>query len=294
MKKYFFPLLLCFIFLFPLSLKSKQFYVKMNFGLLTGGNITDSWQLNPEYYDYTISKVEKSNPGLDLTLEFIFQIHPNIGFSVGSGYVSRNLAGSTGQFTSTDMTETVRDFACSPELSSEMIPVYLTAIFSFPVRSSVQINFLAGLGYYLGKIKGSKIVENYQEYTNPSMIANRLMWKFESHANAIGLHAGAGIDLAFSSNMFFSIEALYKVAKFKDFKVSVQEIRDGVAELQAVLIGETGEDLGGDSTFLYAQKIKDVDARKDIDYRITHFKYSGISFRAGFKFKFLDEKEVCF
>ena len=258
----------------------------MNFGLFTGGNVADSWQLDPEYYDYTITRGEKSNPGLDLSLEFIFQLHPNIGFSLGSGYVSKNLAGSAGQFTSTDINETVRDFACSPELSSEMIPIYLTAIFSFPARSSVQIYFLGGLGYYWGKIKGSTIVENYQEYTNPSMIANRLMWKFESRANAIGFHAGAGMDFNISTNMFLSVEAFYRAATFKDFKVSVQEIRDGVPHFHAVSIGETGEDLGGDTTFFYAQKIKDVDARKDIDYRITHFKHSGISFRAGLKFKF--------
>jgi len=286
MKKYFFPYLLCFIFLFPLSLESKQIYVKMNFGLFTGGNVTDSWQLNPEYYDYTITKGERTTPGLDFSLEFIFQIHPNIGLSLGTGYISRNLSGSLGQFTSLDTNEVVRDFSCSPGLSSEMIPVYLTAIFSFPVSSSVQINFLGGAGYYLGDIKGSKIVEIYQEYTNPSMIANRLIWKFESKANAVGYHGGMGVDVSFSSHMDFSFEALYKAVDFKDFKVSVQKIRDGVPHVHAETIGETGEDLGGDTTFFYVQKIKDVDVRKDIDYRITHFKYSGISFRAGLKFKF--------
>ncbi len=36
---------------------------------------------------------------------------------------------------------------------------------------------------YLGRIKGAEIVVGHGELDNPSMIANRLIWKFESSAN---------------------------------------------------------------------------------------------------------------
>lgn len=287
MKKYVFPVIFGLLLLCPSSVESKQLYVKMNFGLFTGGNINDSWHLNQGYYDYTLTQGKKTGSGLDFSLEFIFELHPNISFSLGSGYISRSLYGSKGRFTPFGTDEAVENFSCSPKLSSEMIPIYLTAIFSFPVKSSIQLNFLGGVGYYLGKIKGTEIVNLYGELDNPSMIANRLVWKFESSANAIGFHTGIGIDMALPLDMFFCFEALYRVASFKKLKTSVQKITAvGVPNVYAKAIGETGEDLGVDSTFFYVQKIREVEEQKDIDYRVSHFNYSGFSFRVGLKFKF--------
>jgi len=287
MKKYVFPVIFGLYLLCPISVESKQLYVKMNFGLLIGGNVNDSWHLNQKYYDYALTQGKKIGPGQDLSLEFIFQLHPNISFSLGSGYISRSLSGSAGRFTPLGIDEVVENFSCSPKISSEMIPIYLTAILSFPVNPSVQLNFLGGIAYYLGNIKGTEIVGEYGERDNPSMIANRLIWKFESSAKTIGFHAGTGIDMALPLNMFFCFEALYRVVSFKKFKTSVQKMTaSGVPEVLAHLIGETGEYLGVGSTFFYVQKIREVEEQKDIDYRVSHFNYSGFSFRAGLKFKF--------
>ena len=287
MKKYVFPVIFGLLLLCPFSVESKQLYIKMNFGLITGGNINDSWHLNQGYYDYTLTQGKKTGPGLDCSLEFIFELHPNISFSLGSGYISRSLYGRISRFTIFGTDEAVKNFSCSPKFISEMIPLYLTAIFSFPVKSSIQLNFLGGVGYYLGKIKGAEIVSGYGELDNPSMIANRLIWKFESSANTIGFHTGTGIDMALPLDMFFCFEVIYRVASFKKLKTSVQKMTaSGVPHILAVMIGETGEDLGVDSTFLYVQKIREVEEQKDIDYRVSHFNYSGFSFRAGLKFKF--------
>jgi len=287
MKKYVFPVIFGLLLLCPFRVESKQLYVKMNFGLLTGGNINDSWYLNQGYYDYTLTRVKKTGPGLDFSLEFIFELHPNISFSIGSGYISRSLYGRISRFTIFGTDEAVENFSCSPKLSSEMIPIYLTAIFSFPVKSSIQLNFLGGVGYYLGKIKGTEIVGERGELDNPWMIANRLLWKFESRVNAIGFHTGIGIDMALPLDMFFCFEAIYRVASFKNLKTSVQKMTpSGVPYFYAVQIGETGEDLGVDSTFFYVQKIREIEEQKNIDYRVSNFDYSGFSFRVGLKFKF--------
>jgi len=287
MKKYVFPVIFGLLLLCPFSVESKQLYVKMNFGLLTGGNINDSWHLNQGYYDYTLTRVKKTGPGLDFSLEFIFELHPNISFSLGSGYISRSLYGRISRFTILGTDEVVENFSCSPKLSSEMIPIYLTAIFSFPVKSSIQLNFLGGVGYYLGKIKGTRIIGELGELNNPWMIANRLIWKFESRVNAIGFHTGIGIDMALPSDMFFCFEAIYRVASFKNLKTSVQKMtQSGVPRLYAEVLGLTGEDLGVDSTFFYIQRIREIEEQKNIDYRVSHFSYSGFTFRVGLKFKF--------
>lgn len=287
MKKYVFPVIFGLLLLCPSRVESKQFYVKMNFGLFTGGNINDSWHLNQEYYDYTLTRVKKTGPGMDFSLEFIFELHPNFSFSLGSGYINRSLYGRISQFTIFGTDEVVENFSSAPKLSSEMIPFYLTAIFSFPVKSSIQLNFLGGVGYYLGKIKGTEIVGEHGELSNPWMIANRLIWKFESSVNAIGFHTGIGIDMALPLDMFFCFEAIYRVANFKKLKTSVQKMTlSGIPHIYAVVIGETGEDLGVDSTFFYFQRIREIEEQQDIDYRVSHFNYSGFSFRAGLKFKF--------
>lgn len=287
MKKYVFPVIFGLLLLCPFSVESKQLYVKMNFGLLTGGNISDSWHFNQGYYDYTFTRVKKTGPGLDFSLEFIFELHPNISFSLGSGYISRSLYGRISRFTIFGTDEVVENFPCAPKLSSEIIPFYLTAIFSFPVKSSIQLNFLGGVGYYLGKIKGTEFVGERGELNNPWMIANRLIWKYESTVNAIGFHTGIGIDMALPSDMFFCFEVIYRVASFKKLKTSVQKMtQSGVPRLYAEVLGLTGEDLGVDTTFFYIQRIREIEEQKDIDYRVSHFNYSGFSFRAGLKFKF--------
>jgi hypothetical protein len=41
----------------------------------------------------------------------------------------------------------------SPELRSEIYPFYLSGIFSFPVMGGIEVNFIGGIGYYIGNIE---------------------------------------------------------------------------------------------------------------------------------------------
>ncbi len=284
MRKHLYPIILGLILMSPLNLESKQFFVKMAFGISSGSrNITDSWHLNPGMYDYTVSQGEKPGLEMDLALELIVQIHPNIGLSLGTGYFSRKLKGSTRLFTPFGQNEPVENFSLAPELASDITPIYLTAILTFPIKPSLQVNFQGGIGYYLGSIRGGKLEEGYEADINPAMIANRLLWKFESNANTIGFHAGIEIDIALHGNMFFFVETLYREASFKRFEASLREnTNQGLSNG----IGETGENLGEDSTFFYAQKVLSTEQEKDIDYRISNFNFSGFSFRVGLKIGF--------
>jgi len=283
MKKFVFPVILGFLLLWPLRLESKRLLAKMTFGLSSGGNITDAWHLNPEFYDFTLSQGEKPNPGTDLALELIYQLHPNIGLSLGTGYISRRLNGSAGFFIPQGQNEPVENFSLTPELISDITPIYLSAMLTFPFKPSFRVNFQGGIGYYLGSIRSGEIEENYAADINPAMIANRLLWKFESKAKAIGFHAGAGVDIALYENIFFFIEALYRTASFKELKTSLQGITNAGL---AAGVGQTGENIGEDSTFFYAQKVLKVEKEKDMDYRIFRYDFSGFSFRVGVKIGF--------
>lgn len=283
MRKYIYPIILGLILMIPLNLESKGFFVKMAFGISSGGDISDSWNLNPGLYDYTQSQGEKSGREMDLALELIFQIHPNIGLSLGTGTFSKRIHGSTRIFTPFGSGEPVANFSLAPELISDITPIYLTAILTFPIMPSFQVNIQGGIGYYWGSIRGGKLDENWEADINPAMIANRLLWKFESSANAIGFHAGAEIDIAVHGNVFFFMEALYREGNFKKFNAS---LRNNTNPGLSNGIGQTGEDLGEESTFFYAQKVISVEQEKDIDYRISKLKFSGYSFRVGLKIGF--------
>ncbi|MEE9164831.1 MAG: hypothetical protein V3U15_01055, partial [Nitrospinota bacterium] len=107
---------------------------------------------------------------------------------------------------------------------------------------------------------------------------------FKSNAHSLGYHAGAGIDFDLSLNLFLSLEALYRVVNFREFKTHLIQLLGFGAFF--VSSAEEIENLAEDSTFLYAQQIRGEENAGDIDYRISNFSYSGFSFRVGLKFKF--------
>ncbi len=283
MRKYVYPIIIVLILLNPIILASKQLYVKMSLGVSTGGDITDSWHLDSQLYDYTLSPGEKAESGMDLALEAIFNLNPNFGLSLGTGLISRSMSGRPSHFIPFGQDEPVDSFDLSPKLSSNMTPVYLTAVLSIPMKSLFQVNFFGGIGYYFGHVKGTKIVELYEEADNPSMIANRLLWKYESSVNGLGYHAGAGIDIDLRGDMNFFVEGLYRAVDFEEFNTSVLKVTNAAPANAA---GVIGENLGEETTLFYAQKVFAVEEEKNIDYRISRLDVSGFSVRVGIKFGF--------
>jgi len=279
MKKYILAGLLGFVLILPLSLESKQLFVQMSFGLMYEGHVEDSWHLNTDHYSFSSVQGKRTSPGMDITLEFIYQFHPNFSLAVGTGYISRTLNGSSGLFSSSEG-DSYQEFSLSPALRSEINPFYLSCIFSFPVMSGVKANFIGGVGYYIGKIKctGEKL-------EGKSGYLLHLSGLFESNAHTLGYHVGTGIDFDLSLNLFFSVEALYRVVNFRKFKTQVTPF-SGTAFYFASSAEEIENLVAADSTFLYELQFFGEEDVGDIEYRVSNFSYSGFSFRAGLKFKF--------
>ena len=141
MKKYVLPGILCFLLFRPLALVSKQLFLKMSVGLFPGGKVHDVWQSTTNYYNYQTIIGESTNPGLDVSLEFIYKLNRNFGFSLGIGHISRSLNGNTARFTPPATSDFIGDFFYSPEFNAEVYPIYLSAIFSFFIIPSIQWNF---------------------------------------------------------------------------------------------------------------------------------------------------------
>ena len=294
MKKYILPAILCFFSLFPFTLESKQLFVKMSFGLLPWGEVHDAWYTTTDYYDYSAIQGEKTYPGLDISLEFIYQLNSNIAFSLGTGYFSKSLNSNTGRFTTPDTGDFVGTFSYTPELSSDVYPFCLSVIYSFSVMPKARWNFLGGIGYYFGRIRCKKAVKT-AEGVGTAALWNYIAWKLESNSSAVGFHVGTGIDFDLSLNMFFSVEALYRVLNFKRLKtssISISQIistRVYLEYLNEVNLDQAEEivkELADDSTCFYLQRVLGSEEQGDIDYRISGFDLSGFLFRVGLKFKF--------
>ena len=259
-----FPLIFFMLFLlFPLHLQGKQFFVKLAFGLAAGGNVKDNLLTQSEYSSYiSMGQEERSSLGQDLYLEFIYQISPHIGLSVGYGYTSKTLKGKTAQFTPPGNIE--GDFTLSPEFASEAIPICFSAIFSYPASPSLRISFVGGVGYYFGTF------ESKSKWQAPSLPGfstyGYSSWNFKGKDNTIGYHVGAGFDMDLSWNLFLAVDALYRIVNFNNIKSS--------------------GDVGDDTTLFYLRFLEGDEVSMDIDYRITQVNLSGFSVRAGFKFKF--------
>jgi len=276
MKKYFLPTILFFIFLWPISLESSQLFVKMNFGLFQAEKVDDVWRSTTNSYDFKNIQGEQVALQLDLSLEFIYQLNPNISFSFGTGYFSRNFNGK-GRFTAPDTSGFTGYFFISPEVKSNIYSFYLSSIFSFSIIQTIQWNFLGGVGYYFGHIECKKVFWD-PEFFDPSSQWRYFLWEFESNSSTVGFHAGSGIDIDLSLNMFLSAEVLYRMIYFKKFKSVPIEIYS--------FYGMEPDELGGDSTFLYAQGLEGMEYLGDIDYSFSNFNCSGFLIRIGLKFKF--------
>jgi len=274
-KKYYFLTVLCF--LWPLSLDAKQIFVKMSFGLHHAGQVNDVWASKTNSFDCQSIPREKAGLNMDISLEFVYQLNPNVGFSFGTGYFSRSF-NDKGQFTALETSGFTGSFFIPPKLDSDIYFFNISNIFSFSVMRTVRWNFLGGLGYYFGKIKSRKDVSN-PEFFRPRSPWYYFLWRYESNASTIGFHAGTGIDIDLSLNMFLSVEVLYRAINFKKFNSTLLEV------YSQYLLPEPPE-LVGDTTFLYAEGQEGTENPGDIEYMLSDFNCSGFLFRLGLKFKF--------
>ena len=69
-RKFFLIIFFILFLLSPLHLQGKQFFVKMAFGLTSGGNVEDALLAQTEYIDYvSMGEEKRSNIGQDVYLE---------------------------------------------------------------------------------------------------------------------------------------------------------------------------------------------------------------------------------
>jgi hypothetical protein len=275
-------LILCFWLLSPLNLEAGHFKFKLGLGFSSYGKIEDTWVMTSNFYDFHLSSGEKTGMPLDASIDLVYQFNPNFGLSIGTGYISGGISGSLGRFSFPQGNNLGGDFAYNPLLNSQLFPIVLSAIWSYPVMLEGEIHVLGGLGFYFGKISCVQI--NFESNLHdPEHRWSYFNWTYKSRFNSLGFHGGIGFDYAVSNQFDIYIEALYRIVNIRDFN-SLN--RASGASSIFYYLGDEIIRLGDKSTFLYAQRFGGEEGWGDIDYRISNLNFSGISLRLGFMFKF--------
>lgn len=247
--------LLSIIFLPPNLHARKKMYLKFTFGLSKGGFIEDILLSPSEFSEYVaVSHDTHSTIGLDVYVEFFYHLNPYLSFSVGYGYISKKLIGKTSDY---DRLDSGQIFTVYPECYMEVTPLCGALSLSFPLTSSIQINFYGGAGFYLMNCEGRSTWE-IGSY-------DRTTFNFEGSSSHIGYHFGAGFDKKLAMNFFLSIDAEYKIVNFKDI--------------------ESVELSGGYRTSEYLQWFM-RETVTDFNYQIIEADLTGLTIRMGIKFKF--------
>jgi len=277
MKKYLISLLLGAALVSPSILYSQRVYLKPALGITLGGKVFDAWSPTTGSFDVSVIPGKKSSAALDSSLELVFQLVPQLSFSLGVGYMynMEGIYGSEGQFSPPEASGIV-DFSYNPWLSMPVYSLCFTAAYSHPIKREARLVFLAGVGYYFGKI--TCLDGNYFYRTLDSLSNwSRRDWEFKSEASAIGYHGGVGLEIDIDLGTTFFAEVLYRKAGFQDFET---------AATTADMLEEGAGVLEGGSTFFYAKGINGGEALGDIDYTVSRIRLSGLVFRVGLKFLF--------
>ena len=277
MKKYLLSLLLGAVLVFPSVLYSQRVYLKPALGITLGGKVFDTWSSTTGSFDVSVIPGKKSSAALDTSLELVFQLMPSLSFSLGVGYIynMEGIYGSEGQFSPPEASGIV-DFSYNPWLSMPVYPLYFTAVYSYPIKLEARLTFLAGVGYYIGKI--TCLDGNYFYRTLDSLSNwSRRDWEFKSETSAIGYHAGVGVEIDIDLGSTFFAEILYRKADFKEFETTATT---------ADMLEEGAGILEGRSTFFYAKGTNGGEALGDIDYSVSRISLSGLVFRVGLKLLF--------
>jgi hypothetical protein len=238
--------------------------------------------MTTDFYDFHLSSGEKTGFPFDVSFELVYKINSNFGISLGTGYISKGLSGSLGRFSIPQGSSIGGDFAYTPLFRSDLYPLYLSAVWCYPIMLDGEIFVLGGVGYYFGRISciSYDSEHNIHDLQNSW---NYLPWLYKSDIQSLGYHGGIGFEYDVSNRSSLFIEAIYRLVNIKNLDSVNRDVEaSGIFDL----LGDEIKGLGAKSTFMFIQRFGGEEAWGDIVYQISNLNFSGFSFRVGYKFKF--------
>lgn len=259
-------------------LSAQQWAVKMSFGFLPGGEVVGRGISTNGYYIFSPDSADVTGLGMDVELEFSYHFTPVWSLGLSFGYMSRTLSGHSGRLDFPAGAPVIGTVYYLPDFRSEIRPITLSGMMSLPLTDGVRLLGSGGVGWYFGNL------ECTAHNRRTEIQGEEPFWPYwtilyESRLGVLGPHLGGGIEIEMSSNMCFSLEALYRWVHFKTFSPTITAFSSGGYDPLA-------EGLGSESTFFYVLQGPNSIDQGDIDYRISDYNGGGLSLRAGIRFRF--------
>ena len=199
----------------PATCSNIGFSLKLYGGLnyLSGGDLNEGLKGMNDYYAryFWYFGLTKSGGeyrpvhlGLNFGGDFIVQIAPALGIGLGAGYL-QGTSDSTVTFT-----PVAADVKTTPKASA--VPLRLGLYFTLPAGAMVNVNFHAGLGYYLTKM-------SYDLRTSAAGTWN--LYTVKTDANGLGFHGGIGLEFKLLPAISFFFEGQGRYVRIGGFKGSI-------------------------------------------------------------------------
>ena len=260
MKKVISPIILIFILFFSSNLHGEHICFKMSLSLFSGGGINDSLS-HPEYAPYiALGQQGKNHLAYGFSLDLFYQVNAHLSFSLGSGYQTGSLKGNKAEY-SYPKNMGFSEFHLYPRVDSTVHSICFSALYSLPLKPSILMHIMGGIGYYLGSF------EERTDWYIPS-IKERTIVKsrsFKASGSTLGYQLGTGFDLETHENIFLSIDILYRIVNFKNL-----EIKDPT-------------DMYPPQFYFSIYESRDL---SDFSYRVKGIDMSGILIHVGCKCRF--------
>ena len=191
---------------------SLRLYGGLNY--LSGGDLNEGLKGMNDYYAryfwyYGLTKsggeYKPVHLGLNFGGDFIVQISPALGIGLGAGYL-QGTSNSTLTFT-----PVAADVKTTPRASA--VPLRFGLYFTLPAGAMVNVNFHAGLGYYLTKM-------SYDLRTSAAGTWN--LYTVKADANGLGFHGGIGLEFKLLPAIALFFEGQGRYVRIGGFKGSIE------------------------------------------------------------------------
>ncbi len=268
---------------------SMGFSLKLTGGAayITSGDYNDAIEGTNAYiahYGQNItSTYSKLQFGMDLGVEFILNVTENIGIGLGVGYMQVSHDTETVEYDYDLLWWTLHDLqTLKPSVSA--IPLTLNFHYAMPM-GGVNLNFFAGVGFYLSTMKVDQRVKDYY-----IIVPYDLTLSYKASKTAFGFQGGIGLDIPISGNVSFVVDVTGRYARLSDIM--------GDYTITGTFLGTVNEsgsnyyyyayDLSaGGTTYKMHTLIDDAHKPTGSTYsRHGNFDLTGVSAQAGFRINF--------
>ncbi len=244
------------------TLSAQKPWVRISVGATYATGIQETLEAPPEYQPYVALADQRAlGWGEAMTLEFGIFITPHFSLSLGTGYSRHKLDGQKSPFPTKEYMdsegETGREdfYTVVPGIELEIMPFFFNASYQIPLRGGLAANLLAGVTYYVGTLESKAEWDSYHMFLDRTYLTL-------CDLKTLGFHVGGGFDMTVSKHLALTLEGLYRIAVFEEFKdCQVQDSHFPIGD-------------------------PDGDLFPEFAYTIEEISLTGISLQAGIKLLF--------